>query len=149
MNRGGEPAKIALGLLKLTVPRAQVASPLVRGTGVASLGDAKRSGRPPMFRPGAGRPGQGGGVCATGRCRLALSRWSCPELARHVVAEGICASISPATVRRWLSEDALKPWQYRSWIFITDPDFAAQGPTGTRPLQPDMERCSVGAQTIM
>ena len=80
---------------------------------------------------------------------LALSRWSCPELARHVVAEGICASISPATVRRWLSEDALKPWQYRSWIFITDPDFAAQGPTGTRPLQPDMERCSVGAQTIM
>ena len=39
---------------------------------------------------------------------------------------GICASISPATVRRWLSEDALKPWQYRSWIFITDPDFAAK-----------------------
>jgi hypothetical protein len=26
-------------------------------------------------------------------------------------------------VRRWLSEDALKPWQYQSWIFITDPDF--------------------------
>ncbi len=23
-----------------------------------------------------------------------------------------------------MSEDALKPWQYRSWIFITDPDFA-------------------------
>ena len=29
-------------------------------------------------------------------------------------------------MRRWLSEDALKPWQYRSWIFITDPDFAAK-----------------------
>ena len=57
---------------------------------------------------------------------LALSRWSCPELARHAVTGGICASISPATVRRWLSEDALKPWQYRSWIFITDPDFAAK-----------------------
>ena len=26
-------------------------------------------------------------------------------------------------MRRWLSEDALKPWQYQSWIFITDPDF--------------------------
>ena len=26
-------------------------------------------------------------------------------------------------VRRWLAEDALKPWQYQSWIFITDPDF--------------------------
>ena len=55
-----------------------------------------------------------------------MSRWSCPELARHAVAEGICVSISTATVRRWLSEDALKPWQYRSWIFITDPDFAAK-----------------------
>jgi hypothetical protein len=29
-------------------------------------------------------------------------------------------------VRRWLSEDAIKPWQYRSWIFITDPDFAVK-----------------------
>ena len=57
---------------------------------------------------------------------LPLSRWSCPELARHAVASGICASISPSTVRRWLSEDALKPWQYQSWIFITDPDFAAK-----------------------
>ena len=29
-------------------------------------------------------------------------------------------------MRRWLAEDALKPWQYQSWIFITDPDFAAK-----------------------
>ena len=48
------------------------------------------------------------------------------ELARHAIASGVCGSISPSTVRRWLSEDALKPWQYRSWIFITDPDFAAK-----------------------
>ena len=59
-------------------------------------------------------------------CGLALSRWSCPELAQQIIADGICASISPATVRRWLSEDALKPWQYQSWIFISDPDFAAK-----------------------
>ena len=39
---------------------------------------------------------------------------------------GICESISQATVRRWLSEDALKPWQYQSWIFISDPDFATK-----------------------
>ncbi|MGB5110462.1 MAG: IS630 family transposase, partial [Mycobacterium sp.] len=57
---------------------------------------------------------------------LPLARWSCPELARHAVAEGICKSISQATIRRWLSEDALKPWQYQSWIFITDPDFATK-----------------------
>ncbi|MCX4685072.1 hypothetical protein [Kitasatospora purpeofusca] len=29
-------------------------------------------------------------------------------------------------MRRWLREDALKPWQYRSWIFIRDPDFRAK-----------------------
>jgi hypothetical protein len=28
-------------------------------------------------------------------------------------------------VRRWLGEDALKPWQYRSWISIRDPLFEA------------------------
>jgi DDE superfamily endonuclease len=25
---------------------------------------------------------------------------------------------------RWLREDAIRPWRYRSWIFPTDPDFA-------------------------
>ncbi|MGZ4259951.1 MAG: transposase, partial [Solirubrobacteraceae bacterium] len=25
---------------------------------------------------------------------------------------------------RWLRRDAIRPWQYRSWIFPTDPDFA-------------------------
>ncbi|MCA1701685.1 MAG: transposase [Actinobacteria bacterium] len=25
---------------------------------------------------------------------------------------------------RWLSEDAVRPWSYRSWIFPRDPDFA-------------------------
>jgi len=29
-------------------------------------------------------------------------------------------------VRRWLRRDAVKPWQYRSWIFIRDPDFRAK-----------------------
>ena len=41
----------------------------------------------------------------------------------QAVSGGICESISPSTVRRWLSEDALKPWQFQSWIFITDPNF--------------------------
>ncbi|MEV8099514.1 hypothetical protein [Streptomyces sp. TLI_235] len=26
-------------------------------------------------------------------------------------------------MRRFLKQDALKPWQYQSWIFITDPAF--------------------------
>ena len=35
---------------------------------------------------------------------------------QHAITEGICTSISSATVRRLLAEDALKPWQYQSWI---------------------------------
>lgn len=81
----------------------------------ASPGDAKRSARPPMFKPVQVAQAKAA-ACATpadADAGLALSRWSCPELARHAVAEGICASTSPATVRRRL-KDALKPWQYRS-----------------------------------
>jgi transposase len=94
--------------------------------GMGSLGDAKRSGRPPRFTPV-----QVAGVKALA-CQpppdndVPLSRWSCPELAQQAVAEGICSSVSASTVRRWLAEDAIKPWQYRSWIFISDPNFAAK-----------------------
>ncbi len=35
-------------------------------------------------------------------------------------------SVSSSTVRRWLAADAIKPWQYRSWIFPRDPDFATK-----------------------
>jgi hypothetical protein len=35
-------------------------------------------------------------------------------------------SVAASTVRRWLAEDAIKPWQYRSWIFPRDPDFATK-----------------------
>jgi DDE superfamily endonuclease len=34
------------------------------------------------------------------------------------------AQISGVTVWRWLSEDAIRPWNYRSWIFRRDPHFA-------------------------
>jgi hypothetical protein len=54
-----------------------------------------------------------------------LSRWSSPELAREL-ATRCRVRLSASTVRRWLAEDALKPWQYRSWISIRDPDFAAK-----------------------
>ncbi len=53
-----------------------------------------------------------------------LSRWSSAELAREAVSRGIVEQISGVTVWRWLSEDAIKPWQHRSWIFPRDPRFA-------------------------
>jgi len=92
--------------------------------GLASLSDAKRSGRPPEFSPVQVAQVKAAACAPPADSGLPMARWSCPELARYAVAAGFCTSISPATVRRWLSEDALKPWQYRSWIFITDPDFA-------------------------
>jgi hypothetical protein len=55
-----------------------------------------------------------------------LARWQCPDLARAAVEKGIVASISDTTIWRWLSADAIKPWQHRSWIFPRDPDFAAK-----------------------
>ena len=45
-------------------------------------------------------------------------------LPAEAMDEGIVASISGTTVWRWLNADAIKPWQYRSWIFPRDPGFA-------------------------
>jgi DDE superfamily endonuclease len=58
--------------------------------------------------------------------QVPLARWSSSELAAEVVVRGICEQISGVTVWRWLSEDAIKPWQHRSWIFPRDPDFTAK-----------------------
>ncbi|MFI6824826.1 helix-turn-helix domain-containing protein [Micromonospora sp. NPDC050187] len=91
--------------------------------GLTGLADRKRSGRPPRFT--ALQVAQVKALA----CRLPfeagapLSRWSCPELAREAMARDIATFVSASTVRRWLAQDTLKPWQHRSWIFITDPDF--------------------------
>jgi transposase len=75
-----------------------------------------------------------------------LSRWSSTDLASEVITRGIAATISAATVRRWLAADAIKPWQHRSWIFPRDPDFETKAARvldlyarqwGGQPLGPD------------
>jgi hypothetical protein len=52
-----------------------------------------------------------------------LSRRLSADVHRLVLERGICEA-SRSTIVRWLREDAIRPWQYRSWIFPTDPDFA-------------------------
>ena len=47
-----------------------------------------------------------------------------PDLSAQAVTRGIVAEISGTTVWRWLAEDAIRPWNYRSWIFPRDPNFA-------------------------
>jgi hypothetical protein len=52
-----------------------------------------------------------------------LSRWSTGDIAREAIQRGIVADVSGSTIWRWLGEDAIKPWQYRSWIFPRDTQF--------------------------
>jgi len=54
-----------------------------------------------------------------------LSRRSTADVHRLSVQRGICRA-SQSTVVRWLAQDAIRPWQHRSWIFPTDPDFAVK-----------------------
>ena len=54
---------------------------------------------------------------------LPLSRYSGQDLVREVTRRGIVAKISGRTIWRWLDEDAIRPWQHRSWIFPRDPAF--------------------------
>jgi hypothetical protein len=60
-----------------------------------------------------------------------LARWQCADLARAAIESGLIAAISGTTIWRWLSADAIKPWQHRSWIFPRDPEF---GPKAARVL---------------
>jgi hypothetical protein len=54
---------------------------------------------------------------------LPLSRFSRQDLVREVTQRGLVAQISGTTIWRWLDEDAIRPWQHRSWIFPRDPSF--------------------------
>jgi transposase len=94
-------------------------------------------------RPASCTPLQAAEVKALA-CRLPaesevpLSRWSCPELAREAARRGIAPFMSASTVRRWLAQDALKPWQHRSWIFITSPGFRLKTAWVLGPVRPHL-----------
>ena len=78
---------------------------------------------PPAFPPSVVVQVQALACELPSRCGLPLSRFSLAEIRREVLAEGIVAEISGATLWRWLSHDALRPWRFRSWIFPRDPAF--------------------------
>ncbi|MGH3951852.1 MAG: IS630 family transposase [Pseudonocardiaceae bacterium] len=60
------------------------------------------------------------------RLGVPLSRFHVPDLAAEAVGRGIVAEISGTTIWRWLTDDAIRPWARRSWIFPRDPDFEAK-----------------------
>ena len=89
--------------------------------GAASLADAKRSGRRPKFtavqvarvKAMACTPPRDNG--------LPLSRWSCPELAEQAITNGIARRYRQRPSAGGCPRNALKPWQYQSWIFLARP----------------------------
>jgi transposase len=86
--------------------------------------DAKRSGRPRRYTA-VQRAQVTAIACELPATRgMPLSRWSSLELAMEAVEAGVVVDISASTVRRWLLADAIKPWQYRSWIAPRATDFA-------------------------
>ena len=92
---------------------------------LAGLVDLPRSGRPTKFTPV-----QVAEVKAIACSRpdddkdIPLARWSVAEIAAQAIAEHVVETISRHTVGRWLTADAIKPWQTRSWITVRDPCFA-------------------------
>ncbi|MFI9747567.1 helix-turn-helix domain-containing protein [Streptomyces sp. NPDC052494] len=101
------------------------------GNRLPALSDRKCSGRPASFAPSQ-RAQVKALVChLPAESCTPLSRWSASEPAREVVARAIVDTISASPVRRWLVQDAIKPWQHRSWISSATP---ASGPRAARVL---------------
>jgi transposase len=94
--------------------------------GLDGLRDLPRSGRPRRISE-LTRAAVVALACqlpaATG---VPLSRWTGPELLAEVTRAGAAQDLSASSVLRILAEHPVKPWQYRSWIWPRDPDFAAK-----------------------
>lgn len=94
--------------------------------GLEGLSDRKRSGRPRLFPAEVVAEVKAMACQPPQQRRVPLARWSSAELATQAVTEGLVESVSASTVRRWLAQDAIKPWRFRSWIFPRDKDFAVK-----------------------
>ena len=95
--------------------------------GLPGLEDLPRSGRPRRISE-ADRAAVVALACqlpaASG---VPLSRWTGPELAAELTAQClVSAPISVTSLLRILAENPVRPWQYQSWIYPRDPDFAAK-----------------------
>ena len=95
------------------------------GERLAVLGDRPRSGRPLVHGPEVRAEVVATACTPPAEQQVPLARWSSPEIARQLSTR--CQIVvSASSVRRWLADDAIKPWQYRSWISIRDPNFQAR-----------------------
>src|SRR6266536_2903698 len=87
-----------------------------------SLKDAPRSGAPRRFSSPV-RAQVTALACSLPRSHgVPLSRWSRAELARQVSSTPTLPTISAGTIGRWLAAEKIRPWQYRSWQHIPNPE---------------------------
>jgi transposase len=94
--------------------------------GLVGLRDRPRSGRPRRF-PAAVVAEAKAIACELPAIRSTpTSRWSLADLREELLVTGLVREISTTTLWRWLAEDAIRPWQHRSWVFPRAPDFAAR-----------------------
>jgi transposase len=127
--RGDPNAKIAaeLGVSRETVRKWRGRYARER---LAGLEDRPRPGRPKKFTAAQVAEVKAIACSEPEDKGVPLARWSIREVARQAVRDGVAASVSAASVGRWLAQDILKPWQTRSWISPRDPDSAAKGALG-------------------
>jgi len=91
---------------------------------LAGVEERPRTGRPRVFPPDLVCQVKAPACQLPAEFDLPLSRFWRSELQRLVVARGLLAQISGATVWRWLHAHALRPGTQRSWIFPAAPDCA-------------------------
>jgi transposase len=94
--------------------------------GIDGLRDRPRPGRPPRCTPVQRAEVTALACQLPAEAGVPLSRWSSTDLAAEAIGRGITDTIFASTVRRILAAEVLKPWQYASWVFIRDPDFAGR-----------------------
>jgi transposase len=94
--------------------------------GYAGLRDRPRPGRPRVFAAAVVAEVKAIACELPATRGVPIGRWSLAELRTEVICGGLLAAVSTSTVRRWLAQDAIKPWRHRSWVFPRDPDFAAK-----------------------
>ncbi|MGH3410014.1 MAG: IS630 family transposase [Streptosporangiaceae bacterium] len=123
--------------------------------GLAGLKDLRRSGRPRRISA-ADRAAAVALACQLPAVtKVPLSRWTGPELAAELAAQGLAGVMSVSSLLRILAENPVKPWQHQSWIYPRDPHFQAkaqvildlyQGFYQGEPLQPGDRTLSADAK---